>query len=232
MDKTRKVFGLFWIAAILALAPPVFPEVGSLPEEARQALEKAASWKSYKASFSLDAKEEEGKTFLLHGTMIYRSPGQRRLEIREGDAKETTQLLVSDGQVEWQYYPKNHAAYRINHPPDPPGPHRPFEEVKPGSLRFAQRVEGPEPLLRFEGDPQPKSVEGSPVPIRQVRLDVSEKDGLLRELVLLDEQGNAALTQKFTEVELDVPVSDSQFVLTLPEGVSVTEIPPAANEGG
>ena len=229
MAKRMKDFG-FWIAAIFLLAHPVFSEPAALPKEAQQALEKTAAWKNYKADFTLDAKEEDGKTFQLRGTMIFQKPERRRLEIREGDAKETTQLLVSDGRVEWQYYPKNHAAYRINQPPEAPGPHRPFEEVKPESVRFVQRVEGPEPLLRFEGEPLPKSVEGSPVPIRRVRLDVSEKDGMLRELVMLDEQGNPALTQRFTHVELDVSVPAGQFTFTPPEGVSVTEAPAAAKE--
>jgi len=199
-----------------------------LPKEAKEALAKASSLQSYKTSFTLEAKEENGKLFTLKGTLLYRRPGQRRLEIREGEAKENTQLLVSDGKVEWQYYPQSAAVYRINNPPEAPGPHRPFLEVQAESVQFVKRLEGEgDPLLRFEADPQPASVEGSPVPVKKVRLDIGEKDGMLREMVMLDEKGEPVLTQRFTDLEVNISPSDDQFRFTPPQGVSVMEMPAA-----
>ena len=219
------------LVLILSAGSPasVFSAEQALPKEAQDLLAKASSWQSYKANFALEAKEESGKPFILRGALIYRQPGQRRLEIREGEAKENTQLLISDGKVEWQYYPQSAAIYRINNPPEAPGPHRPFSEVKVETVQFVKRVEkNGDPLLRFEADPQPASVQGSPIPVKKVRLDIGEKDGMLREMVMLDEKGEPVLTQQFTDVEVNVSPSDDQFSFTPPQGVPVTEMPPVA----
>lgn len=211
--------------------PPARCEEGGLPKEAKAVAEKALSWNSYKTDFSLETREEDGNAFSLNGTLIYRKPGQRHLEIREGESTENTQRLVSDGSVEWQYYPKGNVAYRIENPPEAPGPHRPFTDVKPETVRFMKKVEGPEgALLQFEAEPRPQSVEGSPVPVETVRLDLSEKDGMLREMVMLDEKDKPVLTQRFTGLELNVEVPEGQFKFTAPEGVSVLPVPPAQPE--
>ena len=218
------IFGLLLV--FLFSAGPVRAEEAALPGQAKAAAEKALSWDSYKTDFVLDTKEENGTVFLLRGTLVYRKPGQRRLQIREGDATQETQTLVCDGKVEWQYYPGLNVVYRIDNPPEAPGPHRPFTDVKPETVRFVKKMEGPEgALLRFEAEPQPKSVEGSPVPVKTVRLDLSETDGMLREMVMLDDKGDPVLTQRFTGLEVGVRLQDDQFQFTVPEGVSVTQLP-------
>ncbi len=217
-------FGLLLV--LVFSAGPVRAEEAALPKEAKAAAEKALSWNSYKTNFSLDTKDENGAVFLLRGTLVYRKPGYRRLEIREGESTQDTQTLVSDGRVEWQYYPKSNMVYRIDNPPEALGPHRPFVDVNPETVRFVEKVEGPEgALLRFEAEPRPQSVEGSPVPVKTVRLDLSEKDGMLREMVMLGALGEAVLTQRFTGMEVDVTLQDNQFQFTVPEGVSVTQLP-------
>lgn len=228
--KRRSLFGLAVMGMIFSPLtfhpPPAWcEEEAALPKEAKAAEEKALSWNSYKTDFALDTKEESGAVFLLRGTLIYRKPGQRHLQIREGEATQDTQTLVSDGKVEWQYTPQGNVAYRIDNPPEAPGPHRPFTDVKPETVRFVKKVEGPEgALLRFEAEPRPQSVEGSPVPVKTVRLDLSEKDGMLREMVMLDALGEAVLTQRFTGLEVDVTLPDNQFQFTAPEGVTVTQL--------
>lgn len=230
MNVNRKA-ALLLAASALLWAGPAFAEESGLSKEARAALEKAAGWKSYKTDFSLETQEENGEAFSLKGTLIYRKPGQRHLQIREGEATENTQMLVSDGSVEWQYYPKGGVAYRIDNPPEAPGPHRPFTDVRPETVRFVKKVEGPGgPLLRFEAEPRPESVQGSPVPVKKVRLDLSEEDGMLREMVMLDEKDKPVLTQRFTELELNVEVPEDQFKFTVPDGVSVMQPPPAQPE--
>ncbi len=234
VGKRLSLFGLAVIGMVfspLTLHPtPAWCEE-ALPKEAKAAAEKAAGWESYKTDFSLETQEENGEDFSLKGTLIYRKPGQRHLEIREGEAVENTQMLVSDGSVEWQYYPKGNVAYRIDNPPEAPGPHRPFTDVKPETVRFVKKVEGSEgPLLRFEAAPRPESVQGSPVPVKKVRLDLSEEDGMLREMVMLDEKDKTVLTQRFTGMDRNVEISEDQFKFTAPEGVSIMQMPPAQTE--
>lgn len=212
----------------LAAAPPVFSQelAGDLPAEAQQALEKATQWDSYKASFNLEAKEEDGRLFLLSGTLQFEKPGKRRLEIYEGEDKANAQLLISDGSVEWQYYPQGGMVYRINQPPEPPGPHRPFSEAKPETLKFVEKVEQEgETLLRFEAEPQPSTVEGAPATVSKVELVVSAKDGLLREMALVDDKGQPLLTHRYKEFELNAKIPEDQFTFKPPEGVAVVDLP-------
>lgn len=221
---------LVGLIALLGIPSPAFTQEApaDLPPEAQQAVQKAAQWDSYKASFNLEAKEEDGRTFLLNGTLQFQKPSKRRLEIQEGDNKESRQLLVSDGNVEWQYYPQGAMVYRVNQPPEPPGPHRPFSEAKPETLRFVERTqEEGEELLRFEGEPKPSTVEGAPVTVTKIALAVSEKDGLLREMALLDDKGQPLLTHRYRHIEVNVKIPEDQFAFTPPEGVAVMELPPA-----
>lgn len=218
--------GILALALVAGLAGPAFAEEAALPAEARRVAEKAAALKSYRADLTLEAREEEGGPFKLEGKLLFENPTRRRLEIRESGAEGGAQLLVNDGKVEWQHYPEAGVVYRLTDLPPTPGPHRPFAEAQPGTVRFVEKGGSkPEPVLRFEAQPLPSSVEGSPVPIEKIRIDVGEKDGLTREMVLLDAQGNAVLTQRFSNIELNAPMEDKDFTFTPPEGVAVVDMP-------
>lgn len=217
------------LAAALVLggtAGPALPEEAGLPAEARQVLERSAALKSYRADLTLDAREEDGSLFRLEGKLLYESPTRRRLEIRESGV-EGVQLLINDGKVEWQHYPQAGIVYRVTELPPTPGPHRPFAETQPGTVHFVGRGgTRQDPTLRFEAEPLPASVEGSPVPVEKIRVDVGEKDGLVREMALLDAQDGAILTQRFSNIEVNVPTSDEDFRFSPPQGVAVVDIPP------
>ncbi len=205
-------------------SPALFAQ--ELPPEAQQAAQKAAAAASYQTQFTLEAQEEDGNWFRLEGSLLFRAPSQRRLEIRPAGSSEEPQLVVSDGKVEWQTYPQGGVVYRMNNPPEVPGPHRPFSEALPETVRFVETRETPEgKVLRFEAKPLPASVDGAPIPIETIRIDVSEKDGLARELTLLDAKGTAVMTQKFLQMKLNVPISDQQFSYTPQKGVAIMDIP-------
>lgn len=215
-------------------AEGVSPDAPVLPKEAQGLLSKVAALESYKARFTLEVKEASGEPVRLTGTLLFQRPNRRRLEIWEGQERQeakTSQLLISDGKMEWQYSPEKKTVYRVKSPADPPGPHRPFAEVRAETLRFVKRLEGkPASLARFEGDPIPSVVEGSPIPIQRLRVDVGEADGLVREMSLLDTQGNAVLSQRYQEVEVNVPIPEGTFTFTPPEGTEVVDLPEPATE--
>ena len=224
--------GILTFAWVLAgLASPVWSQEAGLPPEAQQMLEKSSALKSYRTKLVLEAKEEDGTPFRLEGKLLFESPSRRRLEIREAGSDDAPQMLVNDGKVEWQHYPQAGVVYRLTAPPPTPGPHRPFAETQPGTVRFVERAGTKrDPILRFEAQPLPASVEGSPVPVEKIRIDVGENDGLVRQLVLLDAAGEAILTQSFSKIELNVPTSEEDFAFTPPEGVAVVDMPAAQAE--
>ena len=227
--------GILALALVLGMARPVLAAEAALPAEARRMEEKAAALKSYRVDLTLEAQEEDGKPFKLEGKLLFESPTRRRLEIRESGAEGGAQLLVNDGKVEWQHYPAAHVVYRLTDLPPTPGPHRPFAEAEPGTVRFVETLgTKEEPVLRFEAKPLASSVEGAPVPIEKIRIDVGEKDGLTREMVLLDAQGKAVLSQRFSNIELNVPTEDKDFTFTPTEGIAVVDMPAQkpAEQGG
>lgn len=220
----KGILAFAWL--VIGLASPAGSQEAGLPPEAQQVLERSAALKSYRAELVLEAKEEDGTSFRLEGKLLFESPSRRHLEIRESGSDEAPQLLVNDGKVEWQHYPKAGVVYRVLQPPPTPGPHRPFAEAQPETVRFVERSgTKQEPLLRFEAQPLPASVEGAPVPVQKIRIDVGEKDGLVREMTLLDAHGEAVLTQRFTKIEVNVPTSDKDFTFIPPPGVAVVDMP-------
>lgn len=211
---------------VTGLASPAGSQEAGLPSEAREVQEKSATLRSYRAELVLEAKEEDGTPFRLEGKILFESPSRRRLEIREGGVEGDPQILVNDGKVEWQHYPAAGVVYRLTEPPPTPGPHRPFAEAQPGTVRFVERAGTKrDPIVRFEAQPLPASVEGSPVPVEKIRIDVGEEDGLVREMALLDAQGQAVLTQRFSNIELNVPTSEGDFSFSPPPGVAVVDMP-------
>ncbi len=225
MNKQFRSIGV--VGFLLLAATAAFAEDAALPNEAVELQKKAEQLKSYKASFSLAAKEENGKEFKMEGTMIYQKPDHRRLEMKETGTEGAPQQLVSDGKTEWQYYPEGKAAYKINNPPAAPGPHRAFADIKPGTVRFLGKTgDG----LSFEAEPQPNVVEQAPVKVEKVRLVLDENNGLIKSMALMGENGEEVLTQKFFDIETNIAVPDDTFRFTLPEGVSVMEVPVPGTE--
>lgn len=227
----KKFLALFWSAAFLCLTPPSLAAqessstkgTESPPKEAQGLAAKAAALKSYRAEFNLEAKEEAGETVRLEGTLLFQQPNRRRLELRQGGTGEISQLLVSDGTVEWQYTLAEKRAYRLSNASEVPGPHRPFAEGE--SFRFVGPVEtGSGPCLRFEGAALPTIVQDSPVPIKTLRVDVAEQDGLVRELALLDAKNQVVLSQKYSSVEVNVDLPEDSFTFTPPEGTSIEDL--------
>jgi len=220
-----------WVVACVAVgmvgAAFAYEKTSSpMPKEASEVLKKLGELRSYRARFQLEAKEPGGEVFRLSGLLLFQKPRLRRLEIKEVDAAQPSQIVVNDGTVEWQYYPKDGVVYRVLNPPEPSGPHRPFSEAVPGTIRLVRRIAGAESKLRFELEPVAAIAQTAPVPIATMAVEVGERDGLTRRVELLDGQGNAVLTQYFTDVEVNIPLDAKQFVFEPPKEVKVVDIPP------
>jgi outer membrane lipoprotein-sorting protein len=203
-----------------------------LPREAEQLNSKLSGVRSYQADFSMETKEEDGKPVKLEGKILFKTPNLRKLEIKQDDTGGLPQVIVADGKLEWHYDPNSAQVLRSKIPADLPGPHRPFGEIQPGTLRFVQKNgSGRDSVSLFEGTPAPVLVESSPVPIKLIRLEVGDEDGFLRHLVLLDEKGQEVLAQRYSNIRINVDVPSSEFVFTPPDGVPVRDLtPPARND--
>ena len=210
---------------IMLWSAPVFAEPASLPKEAEELAAKLSDVKTYQADFSMETKEEDGKPVKLEGKISFKTPNQRRLEIKQDDTGGLPQVIVADGKLEWHYDPNTAQVLRSELPGELPGPHLPFGEVHPGTLRFVEKSgSGKEAVYRFEGTPATVLAESSPVPIKVIRLDVSGEDGFLRHLVLLDEKGAEVLSQNYNNLRINANIPASDFIFTPPEGVPVKDL--------
>ncbi len=202
----------------------------SWPAQAQEAAAKAREIRSYRAHFTLEAQDEEGP-LQMEGELAFLRPNRRHLKLRRSPNGELMGEVVSDGRVEWQYDLELNRVYRVKVSTAVPGPHRPFEEILPETLRFIERRQGGrEAQLRFEGKPRPALVEQSPVPVETIRIDVGAEDGLIRELTLLDQGGKGIFHQRYMGLETNVTFPEGEFVFTPPPGVPVTEMEQPAQQ--
>ncbi len=226
----------YLLMALLLWPTAAFAESAVLPKEAQELTEKLSGVKTYQADFTMETKEEDGKPVKLAGKISFKNPNLRRLEIKQDDTQELPQLVVADGTYEWHYDPNSNPerqevpqVLRSKVPAVLPGPHRPFGEIQSGTLRFVEKSgSGEAALVRFEGAPALPIAQSSPVPIKLIRLDVSDGDGFLRHLVLLDEKGQEVLAQHYTNIRINLDLPASDFVFTPPEGVPIRDLSAAA----
>jgi len=221
----KKAIGMM-LLGLLAL-PGVAPaaEEIALPPEASQLMIKLNTVQSYRTRFRLEAREETGETAVLEGDLLFERPNRRRMEMRLSGDSEISQMVVSDGQREWQYYPDVQTVYLAKAMERVPGPHRPFAEMMEGTVRFIEWVgQGGEERMRFEGKPIESVTVGAPVPIETIRVEVASADGLVRRLALLDESGNEVLSQAYQQVEINMQIPRDSFQFVPPADVSVVEM--------
>lgn len=211
-----------------ASRPPISSpagEEGRLPPEALETLRRAGGIESYRTRFSLETRQESGEEIRLSGVLVYQRPGLRRLELRDEESGELLQLIVTREGVEWQYAPKGGTVYRIPNPPEAPGPHRPFADVQPGSLRFLGRADSEGgTLLRFEAVPADDILRTSPVPLETMEIEVAEADGMVRRTRLIAAGGEPVLIQRYTQVETGVPVEAGTFQFVPPKDAAVVDL--------
>lgn len=221
--------GIALLFVLTLAAPPLQAEEALLPKEAQELIAKGAHLKSYRTRFTLQAEDEDGKPVHLEGQILYEAPDRRHIELKEAESARLSQMLVSDGQMEWQFYPELNSVYRSKATPYSPGPHHPFNEVQSGTLRFIQSLgEGADLRYRFEAVPLPAVIEGSPIAIQTIRIDVGKEDGLVRGMYLVDDKGKVVLSQEYHDVEINIPIPKEEFTFVPPTGVAVVDVEPPA----
>lgn len=231
----RRMRGGWWVGVwALGLAAAHPAAAGADDTAARQAeLEaKAEAVQAYRADFTLTVTED-GAPSTLKGTILYQRPDKRRIEfVGAPSPDEVAQLVVSDGAVEWQYFPGRKTAHKTDWaavktagaPADAlaiRGPHQPFLDLKPESVRL---VETTGDLSVFEADPAPALIAEAPFAPGKIRVEVSSADGLARRLTMSDADGRQVLAQDYAGIRLNPAIAGDSFAFTPPDGVEVVDI--------
>lgn len=226
---TRRQWFVLGMLGLLAVSTPAFAEESADTIAALKTKAEAVS--SYKTDFTLTVTEDD-KPSVLKGTLTYQQPDKRRIEFAGDAVEDVAQLVVSDGTMEWQYFPGRKVAHKTDWAkmkaagaPDEAysirGPHQPFLDLKPDSLLVVERKGG---NVTIEADPLPALIAEAPFAAGKIRVIVAEADGLARRLVMTDAGGKEVLSQEYTNITTNAPVSDASFTFTPPEGVEVIDI--------
>lgn len=220
-----------WIVG-LAAASPAIARADEAAAKAAELQAKAGAVAAYQAEFSLTVTEDN-KPSTLKGSILYQRPDKRRIAFAGTPAPEdVAQLVVSDGAVEWQYFPGRHMAHKTDWakvkaagaPADAMelrGPHQPFLDLKPESLRLIETK--PDGLCVFEAEPAPGLIAEAPFAPGKIRLEVAT-DGLARRLTMTDADGHEVLSQDYTNIRLDPTITETSFAFTPPADAQVVDI--------
>ena len=197
--------------------------------------QKSLAVQSYKANFDLWIRAGEGE-FMLTGVTLFKWPKMLRVEMSLRDEKTLSQVLYWREGVVWQYLPSANVAFhreeeelRKKYPEtfasqDLLNIQNPFDLVESSSIKFIEEesVEG-ESLYLFEGVPK-KAIQHQGV-LQPVlcRMQIADKDGLLRTLVLYDAAGREVVKQRFWDIQINLELLDEEFMFK-PENVKLVEV--------
>ncbi len=224
-----------WIGLWIVGLAVVSPAVAGADETAARVAElqaKAGAVNAYQADFTLTVTEDN-KPSTLNGTLLYQRPDKRRIEFTGAPAPDdVAQLVVSDGAVEWQYFPGRHLAHKTDWVKvkaagapagalEIRGPHQPFLDLKPESVRLVETTADGTGI--FEAEPAPALVAEAPFAPGKVRVEVAA-DGLAHRLTMTDADGHEVLSQEYTNVRLDPPITGTPFAFTPPTGAQIVDI--------
>jgi len=191
--------------------------------------------RSYKASFDLWIRAG-GEEFELTGVTLFKWPKMLRVEMSLRDEKALSQILYWREGIVWQYLPSANVAFhreeetlRKKYPEtfasqDLVNLQNPFDLVEGASIKFLgeESVEG-ESLYLFEGTPK-KAIQHQGV-LQPVlcRMQIADKDGLLRALLLYDASGREIVKQRFWDLQTNLELLDEEFMFK-PENVKLVEV--------
>ena len=236
MRHTRDGWWIGVWALGLAVASPAVAGAEETAARVAELQAKAVAVAAYQADFSLTVTEDH-KPSTLNGTILYQRPDKRRIEFVGSPAPEdVAQLVVSDGAVEWQYFPGRHLAHKTDWAKvkaagapsemlEIRGPHQPFLDLKPESVRLVETTaDAAAPRDIFEAEPAPALIAEAPFAPGKIRVEVSAADGLARRLTMSDADGHEVLSQEYTNVRINPPITGAPFTFTPPGDAQVVDI--------
>lgn len=211
-------------------------ETGTTAEGSVEALieeleEKRKALRSHRSQVSRQM-QMMGTTVTHNTTESHKEPDKSRQELTSSMMPGGT-ITISDSGVMSTYMPAMKMAHRINmnrvkevlrENGDGTRPETLHGMVKESIRHVGMEVLDGEEVHLFEGqssDP-PKGLAG--VELGRIRVWVGVNDGLTRKKVTYNKQEEEVVTETRTNVEINIDIPDSVFVLSLPEGVQVMDM--------
>ena len=152
-------------------------------------------------------------------------------------AMKMQQIHVSDGKTTWIYHPKMNLAMRIDMEKvaaetkeESAGEKtadisKPFHSIQRDTISRVrtEEIDGSKACV-FRGLPEKSGVQKMPFAPAEIELWIGADDGLVRKMIMFNEEGKEIMSQSYTNIQLNIEVADSQFAFTPPEGTQVVDM--------
>ena len=223
---------------VLAMIVSVSLVWAQVPDQRMAALEKKAQdVKSYSADMSMTI-DVMGNKMVTTGSFIYKNPEKTKMETEmDMGGMKMKQIIVSDGKTAWTYQPAMNMVTKIDmekvkaesqgEMPEKIGSDisKAFNGLTDGSISYVRSdtADGVKVSV-FQGTPEIKEAPNMPFKPAKIEIWVGDDDGLARKMIMYNDEGKEMMTQSYTNVKLNVPVDDSIFEFTPPEGAQVMDM--------
>lgn len=244
MKISRKGIAAMIVAGCLLLSLFVNSVIGQEGERARDEKteelfkkieSKVKELKTYKAEVSI-TMEMMGQPMTMKGSLVFKLSNKMKTDM-DLPMPSGKQLMISDGKVMWTYMPKMNMGTRIDmdrikkelgkEMPDKLGSDisKPFSGLKSESIRYVgtEKLNGEDAYV-FEGLPSEQPQVETPFMPSKIKLWVGVKDGLLHKITMYGKEGKEMMSQSFRAIEVNIPIDDSVFVFTPPEGTQIVDM--------
>jgi len=236
------LLGLLWIGSLFYASDTIEAqteeEVRDAGKDQIEALikeleDKRGKVEAYRAQLTVNM-EMMGQTITTEGTQWFKRPKRTRsdMPLATGGMR---QIMISDGKITWTYQPQSNMAMKVDtervgrelgkEDTGTDGASDPFKGIKRESLRHIGKktVEGEEVHI-FEAESERILPMFQGVTLGRAEVWVGAADGLVRKGVFYGEEGKELISHTYSAVAVNVPIPDSLFVFTPPEGVQVVDM--------
>lgn len=235
--RTCLAFGFIFIFASFALA-----QLDAKTLEMMEKLsQKAGEIETYKVDMKIET-QMMGQDTAIDGSMAFKKPDKMHVVSTTGMMGDMKQETYSAGNIVWTYLPAMNMATRIDmsqikeQAPALGGMQKtgniakPFEGLPKDGIKYIEKktVDGVDVYV-FESvlPTTPQSSPDQPMPSLlpgKMVLWLNAETGLPHKILMLGRDDAVMMVQTYSNYRINIPIEDSEFEFTPPEGVQVMDM--------
>ena len=198
---------------------------------------KAKTINSYRADSKMEM-EMMGQKMIYTGTLAFKKPNKSRMGMdTKMGAINTKQIMISNGKTVWTYQPHMKIAHKMDleriitetgddNRQKNGDPSDPFQNLDRDSIVYlrTEKIDRKDVHI-FRGYPRKATgTENMPFMPGKIEIGLDADSGMLSKMVMFNKEGKEMMSQTYSNIRLNVVISDSEFEFTPPEGVQVMDI--------
>jgi outer membrane lipoprotein-sorting protein len=241
-NKMKTFRASLTVVAILALSALAFGQPDAKTTQMMEELaRKAANINSYRVDTKMET-QMMGQKMTMDGAMAVKKPNKMHVTTTSSMMQGMKTETYTSGDTVWTYMPAMKMAHKIDmakvKAQFPEGSEmakesditKPFEGFPKDSIKYIEKktVDGTEVHVfeaLTENMPQMPQGQGDPqmIPHKMV-FWLNAGNGLPQKVLFLNKDGSTMMTQTYSNFRINVPIPDSEFEFSPPEGVQVMDM--------